>query len=65
MLPCMPKLLTAHQAAEMAGVSVATISREVTRGNLKPHPDSPGSLRVFRETDVARWIRKRADKAAS
>lgn len=55
-------LLTSADVAALAGVHVATVSREVTRGNLKPHIDKPG-FRLFRERDVRKWLKTR--KAAS
>jgi DNA-binding transcriptional MerR regulator len=56
-------LLSSADVADLAGVSVATISREVTRGNLKPHIDKPG-YRLFHPRDVRKWLKTR-DKAAS
>ena len=62
----MTDLRTAAEVARDAGVSIATISREVARGNLKAHWQGagPNGLRLFHPRDVDRWIKART-KAAS
>jgi DNA-binding transcriptional MerR regulator len=62
----MTNLKTAAEVARDAGVSIATVSREVARGNLKPawQGAGPSGLRLFHPRDVDKWIKTRS-KAAS
>jgi excisionase family DNA binding protein len=54
---CEPLLLTADQAAELLGVSTASLYRMQARGRLpKPHRLSPGCVRYSRET-LVEWVR--------
>ena len=55
-------LKTAAEVAQEAGVSIATVSREVARGNLKAEWEHPGpnGLRLFTPAEVERWIASRA-----
>lgn len=59
-------LKTAAEVAAEAGVSIATVSREVSRGNLTPAYEHPGpnGLRLFTPAEVDRWITWRNDGAA-
>lgn len=62
----MSKLITSAKAAEQAGVSIATVSREVARGNLKVEWEHPGpnGMRLFKASEVQRWIKARTEDAA-
>lgn len=58
-------LYTAQEVADQAGVSIATISRAATSGDLKTHWQAPGpnGMRLFHARDVRKWLKTR--KAAS
>ncbi len=60
------ELITSAKAAELAGVSIATVSREVARGNLKVHWEHPGpsGMRLFKASEIERWITARFKASA-
>lgn len=58
-----PTWIGTTEAARLAGVSVATVTREVARGNLTPIFESK-SLFLFDIADVQQWADSRKDGAA-
>lgn len=64
--PYMHDLLTSANVAQQAGVSIATVSREVSRGNLTPTYEHPGpnGMRLFAPDEVDRWIKARIKASA-
>ena len=58
-----PTWIGTTEAARLAGVSVATVTREVARGNLHPIFKSRGMF-LFDADDVRRWADSRKDGVA-
>lgn len=58
-----PTWIGTTEAARRAGVSVATVTREVARGNLSPIFKSRGMF-LFDPDEVQQWADSRKDGAA-
>lgn len=57
----MPDQLTATEAAETLGISVATLYAYVSRGMLRSTPDVEGQRHLYDAADVRRLARRKAD----
>ncbi|MDE1183100.1 citrate synthase family protein [Paraburkholderia sp.] len=57
----LPSQLTAAEAADTLGISVATLYAYVSRGMLASSPDARGKHRLYDATEVRRLARRKAD----
>jgi predicted DNA-binding transcriptional regulator AlpA len=55
--PCPPLLVSIDDAAAMVALSTATFYRRLSAGEVGPVPLELGGRRLFRVTDLRRWVR--------